>query len=318
MYTLFFGDPGVGKSTLLNALNGQSVFQSGLSFGSGLTQHMRSHTDGDGNVWADTPGLSDVMIQEHAAAEIEKALKESAQYQEMKLVFVTTWSNGRVLPNNTIELVLNALPSHKQISIGIIVNKITARNVVHFKSNPQEYQSVVNGLYKGIDNRCHGRHVLFYERMGELEDAADKLHIPTADLKAFLDALPTNSVSATDVCKVEDVEAKKRREELKKQEHEKVRELEKLVKEQAQRAEAQGRTRRENETRQEQERLQCQRKQQVEQERIKYMQELCQEQERLRLRREKEDELQSILDEDNRRHKIALAEASGGSDCVVL
>ena len=42
--TLMFGNPGVGKAALLNALVGKPVFRSSISSGKGLTQHLRSYT----------------------------------------------------------------------------------------------------------------------------------------------------------------------------------------------------------------------------------------------------------------------------------
>lgn len=44
-HVVFVGNPGVGKSTLLNSLVGSAVFKSGLSTGSGLTQSFQWHED---------------------------------------------------------------------------------------------------------------------------------------------------------------------------------------------------------------------------------------------------------------------------------
>jgi hypothetical protein len=40
---IFIGNPGVGKSTLCNSIFEQAVFQSGVSFGTGLTPQWQEH-----------------------------------------------------------------------------------------------------------------------------------------------------------------------------------------------------------------------------------------------------------------------------------
>lgn len=42
-HILFVGNPGTGKSTLLNSLVGSAVFKSGVSFGGGLTSYLQWH-----------------------------------------------------------------------------------------------------------------------------------------------------------------------------------------------------------------------------------------------------------------------------------
>ncbi len=42
-HILLVGNPGTGKSTLLNSLVGSAVFKSGVTFGEGLTTYLQWH-----------------------------------------------------------------------------------------------------------------------------------------------------------------------------------------------------------------------------------------------------------------------------------
>lgn len=73
---IFIGNPGSGKTTLVNCLsNGHANFESGLSFGGGLTQKCQVWRSDTGLCYIDTPGLADENLRKQAAKEIVEALR---------------------------------------------------------------------------------------------------------------------------------------------------------------------------------------------------------------------------------------------------
>jgi hypothetical protein len=119
---LFLGNPGVGKSTLLNCLVQRAVFPSGVSYGGGLTMDVHTYADNRrGIVYMDTPGLVDRTAERVAADAITRALRSSGP--RVKLCFVTRLQYGRVVSEDlvTIERILNSLQV-PDVAFGIIIN----------------------------------------------------------------------------------------------------------------------------------------------------------------------------------------------------
>ena len=58
---LLIGNPGTGKSTILNGLIGRLAFKSGVSYGSGMTYQFDVVKEGQ-HQYMDTPGLSDAFL----------------------------------------------------------------------------------------------------------------------------------------------------------------------------------------------------------------------------------------------------------------
>jgi len=140
---IFCGNPGVGKSSIATSISGIQ-FQSGVSFGSGLTVKLEwNESPALPNIrFADTPGLADMELKEQAAQSITEALAQgAASGRKTKIIFVMTTEGGRLRPEdmytikvvmNSIELANGAVPGTN--SYAIIINKCV------FLDNPRFLQ----------------------------------------------------------------------------------------------------------------------------------------------------------------------------------
>ena len=182
-YRLFIGNPGVGKSTLVNCLAQKVLFKSGVSIGSGMTYQMERQ-EHDGIVYMDTPGLADMKMRKAAAEAITKALKQNGIYQ---IFFVVTLEAGRVRPQDlvTIKLVLENAKDIKYYSL--IVNKLTKRLYQEFlKNEAKRLKELVAELNFGNESNAEPPPILLLLRDDELDDA-DNAFTEMESLKDFVD-----------------------------------------------------------------------------------------------------------------------------------
>lgn len=178
-FFLFVGNPGVGKSTIINSLLEERVTHSGISAGVGLTQKLQ-HFERDQITYLDTPGLADSKIRSEAGEEIEKALKLNGQY---RLFLVITLSSGRIRPEdiNTINRVMDAIHAGGKC-FNLIINKLTKKEL-HFYSSQQERAFLLNAFN---ENDLHGERVHLIERHSAMEnDETDFIPI-SEELRQFI------------------------------------------------------------------------------------------------------------------------------------
>jgi len=91
--TVLIGNPGTGKSSTINCFTGNKLFKSDVSgSGSGITFELDKNIH-DGNMYYDTPGLSDMKLRQAAAEAIDKVLQLGGCF---KVLFVMTLEAGRL------------------------------------------------------------------------------------------------------------------------------------------------------------------------------------------------------------------------------
>ena len=146
------GNPGAGKSTVLNGLAGEILFKSGISIGDGLTYKLDERKNSRGT-FLDTPGLADNTHRENAGKEISNALRKGGNF---KILFFVMTESGRIVQQDvtTLRLVLDAAPEIGN-RYGIIINKLP-KNVAIALQNPKDGSKFLTKLFAGIpeDRRC--------------------------------------------------------------------------------------------------------------------------------------------------------------------
>jgi hypothetical protein len=195
---LMVGNPGTGKSTMLNGLARKSLFQSGLSFGAGKTTVLQKEQIGK-DWYMDTPGLSDTLLRKEAAKAIEAAMKEGGAF---KVVFVITIEAGRVRPadRTTMELILAAAPI---AYYGVLINKLGKKEYNMLIENTDGAKdAVVAGLMNELPRKSLRFH--FKQRDESLVDEEDAVPQLDEQFVRFMQHIPavqikTEEVKAIDV-----------------------------------------------------------------------------------------------------------------------
>jgi GTPase Era involved in 16S rRNA processing len=180
------GNPGVGKSTILNGFAGKFLFKSGTSFGKGLTYQLDIEQVGN-RIFMDTPGLADIEMRKKAAEQITLALKQGGEF---KIFFVATLEAGRVRPSDvaTMKVVLDSAPiDNGQYSI--IVNKLEPDDLATLQSDVDARNAVLQGFIANLEKKTIYFHPAI--RHNNLAGKKDQVLPIDDDMKTFLDNAPT-------------------------------------------------------------------------------------------------------------------------------
>ena len=137
------GNPGSGKSSILNSLAGKILFPSGISIGCGLTEQLCA-VESNGTTFVDTPGVSEDTYCQAAGDALTNVFRNGGR---MKILFFITQRSGRIVMQDvaTMKLILESVPEIGR-NYGIIVNKIPG-NVLAELSDLEKQQSFALSLY---------------------------------------------------------------------------------------------------------------------------------------------------------------------------
>lgn len=180
---LFIGNPGTGKSTLINSLVGHTVFSSGLSVdGVGVTKHLQTFNIG-GSIYMDTPGLSDVKLRTQAAKEIRKAMMVTGTY---RVFFVITTRGGRLQPDDitTMKLVLDCAPVDK---FNIIYNQVPLRLMDKYQNNRTLIDRLKATILQDLPVKTAELFLVpFFSEMRDADNAESMPHVTQQGLADFV------------------------------------------------------------------------------------------------------------------------------------
>lgn len=166
---LLIGNPGTGKSCLLNALIGEYKFKSARSRdGAGITFQLDTlRVPGLGLVM-DTPGLADTEMKHEAAKAITNALKKDGEY---RIFFVITLEAGRVRPQDTVTMQLVLEAAEDLTEYNIIVNKVSRGSMRDIQVQRQRDEMMAR-LMQGLPRRTASIHFVQNDPDIDDEDAA--------------------------------------------------------------------------------------------------------------------------------------------------
>lgn len=191
------GNPGVGKSTLMNMLAQKLLFKSGVSFGAGMTVNLQKE-ETEEYILMDTPGLTDIERRKEAAKQIETAMKMNGRY---KIIFPIFLQAGRLLPQDQtlIKLILDAAPIDKY---AILVNKLPKKTCQMLKQDPTERKHLMKTLFNGAGFKFETEYVYFNEKVDAWEDEKDVVPPMDQSLKNFIDSVPAVLINEKNVTEI--------------------------------------------------------------------------------------------------------------------
>ena len=133
---VFMGNPGVGKSALLNSLGGN--FESGLSEVGGLTKNVSSisvFTDGRNLELFDVPGIMESGTDDVISENLKKLQDTLETCGTAVLFIVVTPRNGRISSDDFAIMKTLLSKLHQSPQIGIIITQVKKRQMHTMQSH---------------------------------------------------------------------------------------------------------------------------------------------------------------------------------------
>lgn len=174
---IMLGNPGVGKSTLLNGLLGQVRFKSGVSVDGESKTALHEHIDEDNNRFIDTPGLSDSERIKKVVEEIKANINKGGLF---RIFFVVTLEAGGIRPADK-KLMQHVLEAVEDIgtSYAVIVNKVENEKIQNKEELPS-LEKELNASLPGTDKFYYIAHD------AALVDVTDKVPSLSSEFHKFV------------------------------------------------------------------------------------------------------------------------------------
>lgn len=202
---MFVGNPGTGKSTLVNCWVGKQVFHAAPSYtGKGITYQLDGvpwpSADGQRILYLDTPGLADVVLRKQAAAAINESLLLGGKFH---ITFVFALTSGRIQDQDvtTLKLVLDATVGQIQENqYSIIINQVPPKfhRQMQEGNRVQEFLATLMETFR-LKNIPPTTNVHWNLKDEELEGEINKIQPLPADTLEFLSNLPEIVINSEEV-----------------------------------------------------------------------------------------------------------------------